>query len=153
MRESPRQIYHQPQGSSGLVVLLLVAIVGLTTVLCVIIVKRRQSNQAAGQAAEIPASTASTPIQKPPRQTARLKKRARQSPKNARTLSVTTDSTPVFQSNSANSSTVTSLKKGDQVRSGGIEIIDPRGSLTLVEGQGQSGFVPSEMLERKTPTQ
>jgi hypothetical protein len=67
-------------------------------------------------------------------------------------LNVTTDSTPVFQSNSANSSMVTSLKKGDAVRSGGLEIIDPRGSLSLVEGQGRSGFVPSEMLEQKVPT-
>jgi hypothetical protein len=72
---------------------------------------------------------------------------------NAATLNVTTDSTPVFQSNSANSSLVISLKKGEKVRSGGIEIIDPRGAFTLVQGPGRSGFVPSELLERKTPTE
>jgi hypothetical protein len=44
------------------------------------------------------------------------------------------------------------LKKATKSE-GGLEIIDPRGSLTLVQGQGRSGFVPSEMLERKTPTQ
>jgi hypothetical protein len=64
-------------------------------------------------------------------------------------LNVKMDSTPVFQSNSANSSQVTSLQKGDEVRSRGIEIIDPRGSWTLIQGAGRSGFVSSESLERK----
>jgi hypothetical protein len=46
---------------------------------------------------------------------------------------------------------VTSLKKGDQVKSGGLQIIDPRGSWTLVQGKGRSGFVPSELLEQQAP--
>jgi hypothetical protein len=71
---------------------------------------------------------------------------------NASTMNVKDDSTPVFQSNSANSAMVKSLKKGDEVRKGGLEIIDSHGSWTLIQKAGQSGFVPSEMLERKTPT-
>jgi|SRR5689334_20759459 hypothetical protein len=155
MRENPRQIY-QREGSSGLVVLLLLFILACTTVLCVVVVNMRLSNQAAGppKRAQVTTSAASEPIKKPRRQTASFKKKgATHSPKNAPMLNVTTDSTPVFQSNSANSSIVTSLKKGDEVRSGGLEIIDPRGSLTLLQGQGRSGFVPSETLERKSPTQ
>lgn len=152
MREKPRQIYPR-EGSSGLVVLLLLFILACTTALCVVVVKRRQANQAAGflRPAPMTESTASVAI-KAPRANLR-KKGAARSPKHAPMLNVTTDSTPVFRSNSANSSMVTSLKKGDEVRSGGLEIIDPRGSLTLVQGQGLSGFVPSEMLERRTPTQ
>lgn len=153
MRENPRQIY-QPERSSGLVVFLLLFILACTTVLCVVVVKKRLSNQAAGFPKEAQVSTAPEPIKERRGQTTSFKKKgAAHSPKNAPVLNVTTDSTPVFQSNSANSSMVTSLKKGDEVRSGGLEIIDPRGSLTLVKGQGRSGFVPSEMLERKTPTQ
>ena len=154
MRENPRQIY-QPGGSSGLVLLLLMFILACTAALCVVVVKKRQPNQAAGfpNGAQATASTASKPIKDSRRQAASLKKRTTHSPKNATMLNVKTDSTPVFQNNSANSSLVISLKKGDEVRSGGIEIIDPRGSLTLVEGKGQSGFVPSELLERKSPTQ
>jgi hypothetical protein len=62
------------------------------------------------------------------------------------------DDSPVFQSNSADSAFVKSLKKGDEVRSGGLEIIDSRGAWTLVQKSGRSGFVPSEMLERDSPT-
>jgi hypothetical protein len=155
MRENPRQVYPR-EGSSGLAVLLLLFILACTTVLCVVVLKRRQLNQASGfpKGAQATTSTASGPIKAPRARAAKLKKKGvAHSPKNAPMLNVTTDSTPVFQSNSANSSMVTSLKKGDEVRSGGLEIIDPRGSLTLVQGQGRSGFVPSEMLERKTPTQ
>jgi hypothetical protein len=72
---------------------------------------------------------------------------------NALVLNVKADSTPVFQSNSANSTLVTSLKKGDEVRSGGLEIIDSQAAWTLVRGRGRSGFVRSESLERKTPTE
>ena len=154
MRENPRQIY-QPEGSSGLVLLLLLFILACTAALCVVVVKKRQPNEAVGvpNGAQATASTDSGPIKDSRRQAASLKKRTTHSPKNATMLNVKTDSTPVFRSNSANSSMVTSLKKGDEVRSGGLEIIDPRGSLTLVHGQGRSGFVPSEMLERKTTTQ
>jgi hypothetical protein len=67
------------------------------------------------------------------------------------TIHIKDDSTPVFQSNSADSTLVKSLKKGDQVRSGGIEIIDSTGSWTLIQNSGRSGFVPSEMLERESP--
>jgi hypothetical protein len=155
MRKNPRQIY-QPEGSSGPVLLLLLFILACTAALCVVVVKKRQSNEAVGvpNRAQATASTASGPIKDSRRQAASLKKkRTTHSPKSATMLNVKRDSTPVFQNNSANSSLVISLKKGDEVRSGGLEIIDPRGSLTLVEGQGQSGFVPSEMLERKSPTQ
>ena len=155
MRENPRQIY-QPEGSSGLVLLLLLFILACTAALCVVVVKKRQPNEAVGvpNGAQATASTDSGPIKDSRRQAASLKKkRTTHFPKNTTMLNVKRDSTPVFQNNSANSSLVISLKKGDEVRSRGLEIIDPRGSLTLVEGQGQSGFVPSEMLERKSPTQ
>jgi hypothetical protein len=66
-------------------------------------------------------------------------------------LNVKTDS-PLFRSNSANSDIVTSLKKGDNVRSGGLQIIDSQGKWTLVRRSGRFGFVPSELLERNTPT-
>jgi hypothetical protein len=72
---------------------------------------------------------------------------------NTLVLNVKTDSTPVFQSNSANSALVTSLKKGDEVRSGGLEILDSQAAWTLVQGRGRSGFVRSESLERKTATE
>ena len=68
-------------------------------------------------------------------------------------MQVKDDSTPVFHSNSADSALVKSLKKGDEVRSGGLQIIDSQGSWTLIQKSGRSGFVPSEMLERKSPTE
>jgi len=70
----------------------------------------------------------------------------------ASTMNVKDDSTPVFQSNSAGSAVVKSLKKGDEVKSGGLQIIDSNGTWTLIQKSGRSGFVPSEMLERKSPT-
>src|SRR5262245_18097572 len=59
---------------------------------------------------------------------------------------------PLFQSNSADSALLKSRKKGDEVRSGGLEIIDSRGAWTLIQKSGRSGFVPSEMLERDSRT-
>ena len=67
-------------------------------------------------------------------------------------MNVKDDSTPVFHSNSSGSAVVKSLKKGDEVKSGGLQIIDSNGTWTLIQKSGRSGFVPSEMLERKSPT-
>jgi len=76
---------------------------------------------------------------------------ASEAEQNASTMNVKSDSTPVFQSNSADSALVKYLKKGDEVRVD-LEIIDSQGSWSLIRGEGRSGFVPSEMLERKTST-
>jgi hypothetical protein len=137
------------------------------------VVVKKRSNQTASftKYAQASSSAVSQP-KEPQRQAANSKKgrasavpsRGRKSGRNRKTgsseadqnvqmLNVKTDSTPVFQSNSANSGLVTSLQKGDKVRSGGIEIIDPKGSLTLIQGAGRSGFVSSESLERKTPVE
>ena len=73
-----------------------------------------------------------------------------QAAQNRSTINVKSDSAPVFQNNSANSALVTTLKKGDEVRVV-LEIIDSQGAWTMIRGAGGSGFVRSEMLERKTP--
>src|SRR4029079_17010006 len=124
-RENPRRLYPRKESSGLTAVLLMLFILACTTVLCVVIVKRRQASEAAVlmKAAPVTTPTASVAI-KPPRTTLK-KTRVARSSKKVPTLNVTTDSTPVFQSNSKSSSMVTSLKKGDEVRSAGLEIIDP----------------------------
>jgi len=129
--------------------------------------------------AQATASTASRPIDTARRQTASSKKKngataayapgregsgdvmtrkeassseADHADQNTPMLNVKTDS-PLFRSNSANSPVVTSLKKGDNVRSGGLEVIDSQGTWTLVRRNGRFGFVPSELLEPKTLAQ
>jgi hypothetical protein len=126
--------------------------------------------------AQATASTASRPIDTARRQTASSKKKDRataayspgressgdvmtrkeasssEADPNTPMLNVKTDS-PLFRSNSANSPVVTSLKKGDNVRSGGLEIIDSQGTWTLVRRNGRFGFVPSDLLEPNTLAQ
>jgi hypothetical protein len=178
MRQNPRQTYRST-GSSGLVTLLLLSIVGSAVGLCLVVMKMTRSGEATVSLkdAQATASTDPRPINKPRRRAASSKKKdgatvarvpgressssvmarsdapSSEADQNTPMLNVKTDSTPVFQSNSANSSMVTSLKKGDKVRSGGLQIIDSQGTWTLVRGKGRSGFVPSELLEQNTPTE
>jgi len=105
----------------------------------------------APQSTEEPSAQAANSKKKPAAPRTKRTRRSTRS-EDASTMHVKDDSTPVFQSNSADSTLVKSLKKGDQVKSGGIQIIDPRGSWTLIEKSGRSGFVPSEMLEQGSPT-
>jgi hypothetical protein len=124
--------------------------------LFVIAVKMTQSREASSRK-EVqvtnPASVSQS-AEKPRSQAAHSKKKANHSRNKGSErggIRVKDDST-VFQSNSADSAQVKSLKKGDEVRSGGLEIIDPQGSWTLIQKSGRSGFVPSEMLQRESPT-
>jgi hypothetical protein len=163
----------KPTGFSSLLPLLLLFILGCAITIFVLVVRMTLTRQAASSTKDAPASV--SPVlqpKEPPRQAVNTKKKDRATAvpgrrssasgrihttvssstadQNDQALNVKTDSTPVFQSNSANSVRVTSLQKGDEVKSGGIQIIDPNGSWTLVRGAGRSGFVPSESLEPKT---
>ena len=163
---------------SLLVPFLLLLMVGTAIGFCIVLVKTMPPSQAAvsPEAAPVPEPVASQKSKKPRKQAASSKKSGEpvvhvpsleskdsdaihtvvpssDADENASALSVKADSTPVFQSNSTNSSLVTSLNKGDEVKSGGLQILDSQGTWTLVRGQGRSGFVASESLERKTPSE
>ncbi len=177
MRQNPRPTFRST-GSIDLGPLLLILGACAVGICFVFVMKTTRSSKAvvSQNVAQVTASTASRPINKPRRQAASSQKKdgvtgarvpdressssvmtrneapSSEADQNTSILNVT-DSTAVFRSNSANSPIVTSLKKGDSVRSGGLQIIDSQGTWTLVRGNGRFGFVPSELLARNTPAQ
>jgi hypothetical protein len=178
MRQDSRQT-KRSRGFSNLGPLLLLTIVGSAVGICLIVVMTRSSEAPVSMKdAQATASTAPRPINKPRPQTVNSKKkddaiaapvpilesfspvvirtevRSTKARQSTPMLNVKTDSTTVFHSNSAHSSPVLSLNKGDTVRSEGLQIIDSQGTWTLVRGKGRSsGFVPSEWLERSSPAE
>jgi hypothetical protein len=181
MRVITRRPYDQT-GSSGLGPILLISALAGAIGIFFVVVKTTESGKAAvsSKDPQVTASTTSQEIKESRRQASSKKENiavpaadvpslenlesndsstintavpSSETNQNAGVLNVKTDATPVFQSNSAKSTQVTSLQKGDEVRSGGLEIIDSQAAWTLVRGRGRSGFVRSESLERKSPTE
>ncbi len=172
MRENTRQT-HKATGSSNLALFLILFIMGCVVGLFLIVVKITRFSEASNSPkdAQVTTSTSASRSGKKPRpQAANSKKKAgatdahslsvgirtavpsSEPEQNASTMNVKSDSTPVFQSNSTDSALVKSLNKGDEVRVE-LEIINSQGAWSLIRDAGRSGFVPSEMLERKTPTE